>query len=1542
MKKITQAFIALILFLSVSLNAQDLVITGVYDGPLSGGTPKGVELYVLNNVADMSIYGLGSANNGGGSDGEEFTFPAVAAIAGDFIYVSSESPQFTVWFGFAPDYTSGAMSINGDDAVELFTNGIVTDVFGDINVDGNGEPWEYLDGWAYRVNNTGPDGSTFVLANFTYSGPNALDGETTNATAATPVPIGTYTVGGVPTVVTPAITPASGDYFAQISVGMTTSTDGASIYYTTDGTDPDETDDLFTAAFDVSTTTTVKARAYKSGMTESSIAENVYTFPTVTDMTTIAALRAETPGTGDYYFLSEEVVLTFQQSFGNQKYVQDASAAILIYDSSGEITTTYDIYDGITGILGTLSEYGGMLQFLPATDPGTPSSTANTITPQIVSLSQITNNFEDYEAELVKVEGVTFTDAGANFANGTEYVITDALSETYDFRTTFYSVDYIGTQIPAGPQDLILIPNSRTDGDFVTSRSLTDINPASGGNSAVKLDITSVNGGNPVTEGQPFNITVQAQDIFDVAANVDTDVNVTITLGTGAGTLGGTLTGTIPSGSNSITISDITYTPFETAVVLNVSDDASNLTSGNSDAFDVIELVVVDIVITEIMYNAMGGSDTLEYFEIYNKGVAPANLENFEITQGVSHTFGNVTIAAGGYLVVARSASNMMDAFGISAVEWTSGGLSNSGEDIEIRNTFDMVVAFVDYGVSSPWPPKETGKSIRFCDPSLDNNDPANWSISVEYLATIGGDIIYGTPLADCGEANPAVKLDITNINNGQTVFNGEPFSITVHALDVNDILANVDADVNVTLSVETGSGTLGGTIIGTIVSGTNSIIISDITYSPFETGVVLNISDDASNLTAGNSDPFDVVEIVIVDLVINEIMYNTPDADEEWVELYNNTNAVIELENWQLLDNDDSHMPIIIPSGHSVAPGGYFTIVIATAGNFPFTPDYDGSGNFNLNNSGDEIRIWNSDGFLVDNVAYTAVAPWPTEPNGSGPSLALLAPDLDNSLAVNWAASNENGGTPGAINFPLLPFVTVISPNGGEIIYQNSDFDINWIYGAFEGDIKIELFRDGQTAIELITDIAASTGTYLWSVGESFDIATDYKIVITALITEAPFDESDDFFSIEEPIVIPNLVITEIMYNPPESGNDSLEFLEIYNLGEETVSLEGIYFSEGIDYVFPDVEILPNTFLLVSIDSLAMMQTFNVEAYQWTGGALSNGGEDIEIKDVHGNIIDFVEYDDALPWDTLADGFGHSLTLCNPEVDNNIAENWTHSEYFMALNAEGDSIWATPGFGCQVSLLAQFEADVTLILVGNSVQFTDLTIGNPISWLWTFEGGTPATFDGQNPPAIVYNDAGIWDVSLAVNDGISTHNITYVDYIRSGIDPVADFEATFTVVTVGSYTNFINNSIGDELTYDWYFEGGDPETSTNEDPGDIYYLIFDVTTYDVRLIVSNDFGVDTLTRVDYIQTIPDAIVENPLSDIIIYPNPTDEFFTIEITDDSLLEVLIRDISGREVYKMTIKNTTKVNVSYLQKGIYLVSLYDKSSNNMLIKKLIVK
>ena len=171
-----------------------LVITGAYDGPLTGGTPKGIELYVLQDIQDLSLYGISSVSNGGGTSAGnvEYNFPADVVNAGTFIYLATEDTKFQEFFGFASTYQNNVVSINGDDSIELYENGQIIDTFGDVDTDATGEAWEYLDGWAYRTSGTGPEGTTFTPTNWVYSGANALDGESTNAEATSPFPAGTY------------------------------------------------------------------------------------------------------------------------------------------------------------------------------------------------------------------------------------------------------------------------------------------------------------------------------------------------------------------------------------------------------------------------------------------------------------------------------------------------------------------------------------------------------------------------------------------------------------------------------------------------------------------------------------------------------------------------------------------------------------------------------------------------------------------------------------------------------------------------------------------------------------------------------------------------------------------------------------------------------------------------------------------------------------------------------------------------------------------------------------------------------------------------------------------------------------------------------------------------------------------------------------------------------------------------------------------------------------------------------------------------------
>ena len=165
----------------------------------------------------------------------------------------------------------------------------------------------------------------------------------------------------------------------------------------------------------------------------------------------MAALRAVPSADRDriYQVTGEVLVTGLNPTQRNQKYVQDATAGILIDDASGVITTAYSEGDGITGLTGTLTEYSNLLEFVPYRDPGAASSTGNILSSQVVTVADFIANQESYESELVTIEGVAFADAdgSATFAEKTNYNISVGTDVTI-LRTIFLGTDLTGKVIP--------------------------------------------------------------------------------------------------------------------------------------------------------------------------------------------------------------------------------------------------------------------------------------------------------------------------------------------------------------------------------------------------------------------------------------------------------------------------------------------------------------------------------------------------------------------------------------------------------------------------------------------------------------------------------------------------------------------------------------------------------------------------------------------------------------------------------------------------------------------------------------------------------------------------------------------------------------------------------------------------------------------------------------------------------------------------------------------------------------------------------------
>ncbi|GGG39419.1 T9SS type A sorting domain-containing protein [Bizionia arctica] len=527
MKKI---YLLLLTFMATLTYGQDMIITGAFDGPLTGGTPKLIEIYVANDISDLSLYGFGSANNGGGSDGEEITFTGTAT-AGDFIYIYNEGSNpgsLMTYFGITGDYDDSSANVNGDDALELFFNGNVIDTFGDINIDGTGLPWDYLDGWAYRVDGTGPDGTTFVETNWSFSGANATDGCSDNATCTSQFPIGTYTTMGSTepalTILTPAegatLTPGTTTAILSINVqnfnvGATGSGFDGHIHWTINGTAQPmkyDTDDEVITVTDGTSYAVFMQLVDDSHTPISPAVESTVNFSvaSATVVADLAALRADfiANGTGAYYQLTSIPTVTFTRASRNQKYIQDATAGILIDDTSGNISTTFAIGDGMSGLMGQASEFNGVLQFIPVSDASV--TTGTTVTPQVVTIATLLTDWEQYESELVRINSTTFADAGGTFETNTNYDISDASTNSMFFRP-FNEADYIDQTIPSGAAPLVGLIGEFGGAPQISSRSLLDVTL-----SANVFELSNFNVyPNPTSTGF-VNITSKTNDVISV------------------------------------------------------------------------------------------------------------------------------------------------------------------------------------------------------------------------------------------------------------------------------------------------------------------------------------------------------------------------------------------------------------------------------------------------------------------------------------------------------------------------------------------------------------------------------------------------------------------------------------------------------------------------------------------------------------------------------------------------------------------------------------------------------------------------------------------------------------------------------------------------------------------------------------------------------------------------------------------------------------------------------------------------------------------
>jgi PKD repeat protein len=196
-----------------------------------------------------------------------------------------------------------------------------------------------------------------------------------------------------------------------------------------------------------------------------------------------------------------------------------------------------------------------------------------------------------------------------------------------------------------------------------------------------------------------------------------------------------------------------------------------------------------------------------------------------------------------------------------------------------------------------------------------------------------------------------------------------------------------------------------------------------------------------------------------------------------------------------------------------------------------------------------------------------------------------------------------------------------------------------------------------------------------------------------------------------------------------------------------------------------------------------------------------------------------------------------------NDIMSRSVVNNSCGPSAMVALNGSNCSINAP---------IADFSGTPTSGCNSLVVNFTDLSVGTPTSWNWSFPGGAPAAFVGQNPPAITYGAPGTYNVTLTVSNASGNDTRTKNAYIvvNNCPPPVADFNASPTTVCTNQQVFFMDASTNSPTSWSWSFPGGSPATSVAQNPAITYAA---PGVYNVSLTATNAYGSGSVTKNSYI-----------------------------------------------------------------------------------------
>jgi hypothetical protein len=478
-----------------------------------------------------------------------------------------------------------------------------------------------------------------------------------------------------------------------------------------------------------------------------------------------------------------------------------------------------------------------------------------------------------------------------------------------------------------------------------------------------------------------------------------------------------------------------------TITVNGVVDVSGNILTAGTKVFSYFVPFQYDIVIDEIFADPTPviGLPTNEWLELKNTTTFDINLQNYKLgkTTGESGVMPSYILPAGGYVIVCTgSAVAAMSAFGPTIAVTSFPSLNNDADRIYLRAPQGTIIHSVNY--TDAWYKNELKKDGGWTLEMIDTKNPCtginNWRASV--------DVKGGTPAAK--NSVDAINADVTS-----------PKLLRAYAPDATHITLVFDEPVDSTnaamatsYSMSDGIGITNTLPLSISFDRVSLTLSTALTASKIYTITANNVKDCSGNTIGTNKTArvgFAAVadSLSIMDVVVNEILFNPKTNGVDYVEFYNRSKKIINLKNAFIANRNSS---AVVSSIYQFTTEDYLFfpedyIVVTESAEITRRDFVANNPNAiiqmsnlpSFNDDGGNVILLNQQGNIVDEVVYSSKWHFALISNEEAVSLERINADAA-SVQSNFhsAASSIGYGTP---------------------TYKNSQ---NRIDADVQGDIKI------------------------------------------------------------------------------------------------------------------------------------------------------------------------------------------------------------------------------------------------------------------------------------------------------------------------------------------------------------------------------------------------------------------------------------------------------------------------------------------------------